>query len=598
MFLLRSVRNWLTLLFLVLIAAASLTSWLYVVPPLKSRLVQQKLKDLTANSNLIVNKVLPVITVTPKGYEFDPVKLASSAYDVYRQTDARIAVIDSSDEKVLTDTSPGGKLTLKDFPMIERAASSLHIADGIVTIADNDYAAVAVPIIPVDEDGLPLPLAAVVLISSSLRDVYSAVSLVERQIILATVLAVAVTLVAAYLVSHLIARRLKLIERSAEAIAGGDFEAKVQVRVRDEIGQLADTFNTMGGRLRQAFSAIEHEKQSAEAMLNSLDEGIIGMSPEGIVVMANPAAARFLGPRLAVGDSAVDAFPEEVHTMWTELRFAGADEPVVFELGSRTFEALVQPVGKGTELDSIVVLRDITHQARLERARRDFVANASHEFKTPLFSLSGFLELLDEEGIDEEERQEFLALMKEQVERLQALSLSLLDLSQVDAGAVRMSLASVDLSALAHSVAAEFQARAADKRVDVAVATPPQTLVATCDEERLAQVLRALLDNALKFTGEGGAVGLSVAADGHTAAITVADTGGGIPAAELPRVFDRFYRGAMTRGSKPGTGLGLSIARDLTQLMGGTLTADSRLGQGSTFTLRLPLDGLGTAADA
>jgi len=242
----------------------------------------------------------------------------------------------------------------------------------------------------------------------------------------------------------------------------------------------------------------------------------------------------------------------------------------------------------GRTFDSIVVLRDVTEEARLERARRDFVANASHEFKTPLFSIAGVLEVLDEEGLDPQERQEFLRLMKEQVERLQTLSLRLLDLSQVDAGAVRLRMGVADATTLAHSVLAEFHTRAVERHVRAEIVAPPGTAAVWCDEERLAQVLRALVDNAIKYTPDGGTVEVRVGTADGQVTIDVADNGGGIPGDELARVFDRFYRGSASRAAKAGTGLGLSIARDLTGLMGGTLVAESRVGVGSRFTITLP----------
>lgn len=179
-------------------------------------------------------------------------------------------------------------------------------------------------------------------------------------------------------------------------------------------------------------------------------------------------------------------------------------------------------------------------------------------------------------------------MMKEQVERLQMLSLKLLDLSQVDAGAVRLNVAVADATAMAHSVLAEFHARAAERHIRTVVVAPPGSMPVSCDEERLAQVLRALLDNAIKYAPDGGTVEMRVSGDDGHVLLVVADNGAGIPPDELTRVFDRFYRGAMGRGSKAGTGLGLSIARDLTGLMGGTLTGESRVGVGSRFTIRLP----------
>jgi signal transduction histidine kinase len=562
LFLFRSVRNWLTLLFVVLIAAASLTSYIYVVPPLKDRLVRQKLADMVASSSLLSANIAPLIAVDTGTQKviYRTQEIATQAIAIDAQVNARIVVVDASSLGVVADSRPGLALSFKDFPMVRRAAETGAIQSGIAKVGGADYAATAVPLArPLGS--LPFGSVAVVLVSASLQDVYSAVSLVERQIILATLLALAVTVVAGYLASYLIARRLKRIETAAEAIAAGDLGVTAKVRVQDEIGQLAGSFNVMGHRLQEAFSALEHEKANVETLLNTLSEGVVGVTTEGEIAVANPAAVALFGPPLSAGSALDQCVPEEVFMAWGEARESGHDEQVVFEQGPRTLEVTTYPVGGRTVLDSIVVVRDVTEQARLERSRRDFVANASHEFKTPLFSLSGFLELLDDEGLDEEERREFVGLMKEQVERLQSLSLSLLDLSQVDAGAVRLRLGPVDLGDLAHG-----------------------------DEQRLAQVLRALLDNAIKFSDRGADVDVLVAADGDHASLAVADRGPGIPETELGHVFDRFYRGSLTRGSKAGTGLGLSIAKDLVLMMDGTLTAESSLGRGSRFVVRMPLE--------
>ena len=250
-----------------------------------------------------------------------------------------------------------------------------------------------------------------------------------------------------------------------------------------------------------------------------------------------------------------------------------------------SLEASVFRVGRESEVRDIVVLRDITEQAKLEAARRDFIATASHELKTPLFSLSGFMELIDEGDLDPETEKEFLSLMRQQVDRLTDLSLSLLDLSQVDSGAVRLEAGDTDITAVARAIAAEFRPGAESRGISIEVAAPAE-LATVCDERRVSQVLRALLDNAVKFSPQDGdvVVGLEAQpdADGDgdgDVVITVTDQGPGIPHDELERVFERFFRGN-GGAHKLGTGLGLSIAKDMVELMGGTLTVrfESRRG--------------------
>jgi signal transduction histidine kinase len=221
--------------------------------------------------------------------------------------------------------------------------------------------------------------------------------------------------------------------------------------------------------------------------------------------------------------------------------------------------------------------------ARVDSARREFIANASHELRTPIFSLGGFVELLQDEDLDEETRSEFLWLMREQVERLQKLAISLLDLSRIDAGSLELNPEDVDLSELAREVAGEFTPAVSRHHTRLDLRLPAQDVEAICDRERVAQIMRILLDNALRHTPEGTPVTVTADRINGTAELTVADTGPGVPPPAADRVFERFFTGDAARGS----GLGLAIARELADRMSGKIELRSARGQ-TAFTLELP----------
>jgi len=582
---LRSVKNWLTLLFVAIVGVAALVTYAYTVPSLNHRLTDQKLADMRSTTNIVSNTVPAWLQVYDGHLQADTRDLLLQIRTMDDRWGVHVVVVDAYRDVPIADSRPGTTFKVTDYPMIKQAISSRKVAQGTVDIQGRPYAVTAMPVAVEDQ---PANIVAVVVTSASLADAEKAVHLVEHQIRLATAIALLVSLAAGYLASYFIARRLKRIERGAEAIAAGDLNATVSVRVEDEVGQLGQSFNTMGERLRHAFSLIEREKSQVELLLNDLSEGVIGVSSEGNVTIANPAASRLLGHPLPVGSELGRAFPYEVARIWYESREAGHDQDVVFEHGDRTLQAITYPVGSGADFDSILVLRDVTAQAKLERARRDFVANASHEFKTPLFSLSGFIELLDEGGLDDDQQREFLHLMRQQVDRLGHLSLSLLDLSQVEAGSVQLHPEDTDLVTLAQSIVREFQGQAATKDLAIAVEAPGGDRTAYVDSQRLAQAVRALVDNAVKFTPEGGTVTVVIGEDKSKATLAVVDTGPGVADDELEHVFERFYRGSEDRANKAGTGLGLAIARELVELMGGFISAESKTGAGSRFTLRLP----------
>jgi signal transduction histidine kinase len=213
---------------------------------------------------------------------------------------------------------------------------------------------------------------------------------------------------------------------------------------------------------------------------------------------------------------------------------------------------------------------------KLDRARREFIANASHELRTPLFSLGGFLELMDDEELDEETRQEFLATMREQVDRMARLATDLLDLSRLDAGRMRVEHEPVDLGAVAQLLAEEFRVVAESRQhpLEVVVEGRP---IARGDELRALQIGRALVENALVHTPPGTQVTLRAGADREHAFLEVADDGPGVEPEHVPHVFDRFYRGEGAVAS--GSGLGLAIARELAGVMGGEVVLDSRPGR-------------------
>jgi signal transduction histidine kinase len=222
--------------------------------------------------------------------------------------------------------------------------------------------------------------------------------------------------------------------------------------------------------------------------------------------------------------------------------------------------------------------------AELDSARKQFIANASHELRTPIFSLGGFVELLDEEDPSPEERAEFVRTMRQQIERLTKLTADLLNLSQLDAGGIVMAMRSVDLTSLARDVAREFGPRADRRGSRLELRTPDRPVIAVADPDRVPQIIRILLDNALTHTPEGTSVTVTIYSVDQRAELTVSDDGTGIPQRVQKRIFERFY----TADSAGGSGLGLAIARELAQRMDGRIAISSTR-RFTAFTLDLPL---------
>jgi two-component system, OmpR family, sensor kinase len=265
----------------------------------------------------------------------------------------------------------------------------------------------------------------------------------------------------------------------------------------------------------------------------------------------------------------------------------------------RRLEAAASQVAKGEFIEPLPVdsqdelgqltrtFNEMQDQLRqVDAARKEFIATASHELRTPIFSLGGFVELLQDEDLDEETRREFIDAMSEQVARLQKLSVSLLDLSRLDAGSVELQSEPVNLAELARSVLNEFGPALAEHRSELDVELPDEGPRAHCDRERVAQIMRILLDNALRHTPEGTHVTVRADCSNGAAALTVADTGPGLSLEAREKAFERFYTGDAARGA----GLGLAIASELAERMEGRLRLTSNT-RGIAFTLELPVDG-------
>jgi signal transduction histidine kinase len=244
------------------------------------------------------------------------------------------------------------------------------------------------------------------------------------------------------------------------------------------------------------------------------------------------------------------------------------------------------PVDTADELGRLTQAFNEMHAqlSRVDRARREFIANASHELRTPIFSLGGFVELLQDEQLDARTREEFLATMSQQIERLQKLAVDLLDLSRLDAGSLDVERERVDLGELAGAVASEFRPALSGHRTSLKLRVPTEPVEAVCDRERTVQIMRILLDNALRHTPEGTPVTVIAARQNGHAELTVRDKGPGVAPASAGQVFERFY----TENAASGSGLGLAIARELAERMHGQITLKSRPGI-TAFTLALPV---------
>jgi len=365
----------------------------------------------------------------------------------------------------------------------------------------------------------------------------------------------------------------------------------------DDVAGLTNELNAITTRLRDRLDELTEERDRAGQILDALDDGVLLLDGAGRLLVANPAARSWFGlpdalrpglpAKRVLGVPQVTALAEQAAA--TRAPVAGSCTLVFPE--PRTLAMRAFPLAdRGPTGRIVVTVSDITQRHRLEVLRRDFVANASHELKTPVAAVRALAEtLLTALPDDPEAGRRFAERIGREAERLEVLARDLLDLSRVERGT--LDVEPVDLVGLAKEVADGYTDLAEERRVRLHTELQPQ-LSLRGDRAQLGLLVSNLLDNALRHTPAKGTVHVRLEAAEGRAVIQVADTGEGIPAGELSRVFERFYRVDKARARQTGgTGLGLAIVRHVAEAHGGTVRVDSELGRGSSFTVSLPLAG-------
>ena len=376
-------------------------------------------------------------------------------------------------------------------------------------------------------------------------------------------------------------------------LAEGEYSARAP---RGESG-LGSEVNRLAERFGAAVSELSHDKAQLEAVLDQMTEAVVAVDASGAVLFVNPALSRLLGVdgaaargRLYLESLRHNGISELIAAVLRDRRVL-AQEIRLFAREELVFDAHAAPLlQEGRLAGALVVLHDITRLRRLEQVRRDFVANVGHELRTPLASIKGYAETLRDGALhDAVNGPEFLRTIEEHADRMSKLVDDLLDLSAIESGHRRPRFEAVSLASLCADVARQLAPQADAAGVSL-TALPMEGLPpARADRDQLRQVLVNLVDNAIKYTERGGVVEISVERWKDGIRVAVRDTGLGIPDADLPRVFERFYRVDKARSRDAGgTGLGLSIVKHLVEAHGGEISVESRQPGGTTFRFTLP----------
>ena len=429
------------------------------------------------------------------------------------------------------------------------------------------------------------PEPMVLRIAAPRTEIDEAVDRVQRAVAVAGLLAMAVAMVAAYLLSRFLARPLVALAERARTLARGDFTGRVPPGPVEELRDVAVAFNRLSDELKARLSELAGERDEMQVRIDCMAEGVIALTDDGRLLRVNRTARALLH----LPDGMTAQPPIGAVVRHRELREALEEsleteaQSLEIEKGGRHLLLASRALDRG---GAVTTLLDISELRRLEAVRRDFVANASHELKTPLTSIRGYAEALADDEPPEDIRRRFLEAIHSNTLRLQHLVDDLLDLSRLESGGWAAGRDRVDVGEVAAEAWALAEAARASRDLEFGI---EGDAIAVADRQGLVQVFRNLFENAMRHTEDGGRVHVAVTPGGPFVTVEVSDDGEGIPARALPRIFERFYRADSSRARDVGgTGLGLAIVKHLVGAMGGQVSAESELGRGTTIRFSLP----------
>jgi two-component system phosphate regulon sensor histidine kinase PhoR len=517
------------------------------------------------------------------------------AYDIGKDISARVTII-SQDGQVVGDS----ELTSGEIRVLENHADRPEFIGALKKGSGRSIRYSATLHTQMLYVALPFKTknsqTGVVRLALPLSQVENAMTGLHTALGAAVALAFLCSLLLSYILSYITTRPLRIIAANASLIGKGVFGRRIPVTGRDETSELAAVINDMATRIETQLDRISAERNRLDTILRGMGEGVMVTDNSGTITLVNPSFRSLFSLEKAVeGESLIEITRQPALIAALKKVLATRDE-ILEEITLQTpvertiLTHWVPLLEEGVMQGVVSVFHDISDIKRLEQIRKDFVANVSHELRTPVAVIKGYAETLSSDGMkmDPERVVHFSRIIHNHAERLAVLISDLLTLSQLESGKIELEMTPVTLQSALNRACSLLEQKARDKEIVIRQEIKSGSAQVLADLGRLEQVLINLLDNAIKFTPQNGAITVSTADLDTFVRIDVADTGIGIPAKDLPRIFERFYTVDAARSRElGGTGLGLSIVRHIVQAHGGTVSVQSIQGKGSTFSFTL-----------
>jgi two-component system phosphate regulon sensor histidine kinase PhoR len=578
--------------YLLIVLIPFLAAERFIASHLKKQLLEQT-EDRLFKETLLIKTILEKDPDKP----FQPEKLDPIAKHMGRQIEARVTFIDPRGAVVGDSAVPFEELkALEDHSRRPEFIAAFEKNHGMAmrysTTLRKDMMYVAVRVQPHDE------FFGVARVALPLTNVNDLISRTELSLLTAFVLCAALILVLNVLASRKLAQPIEQITQAAQAISAGDFNVKVYAEeYGKELETLGRSVNTMAAEIKKRVREITQEKETLNTILRSMSDGVMVVDVHGRIMLINSILEGLLdSPQSVMGKSPVevirsaelqDGFARVLETgetfnMQLSIAITGSDKVLDVTVTRLTPE--------GKTRGAVAVFHDITELKRINKVRKDFVANVSHELRTPLTSIKGYAETICYGRLDDlTKAKSFAEIILKHANRLSALVEDLLSLTRLEGKRSTPTKREMNLGEVLDAAIQVVKPTAEKKHLTIETSLQPDRITAWADRDQISQALINLLDNAVKYTPEGGTISVLGKDTENEVQVTVQDTGIGIPREDLDRIFERFYRVDRNRSREMGgTGLGLSIVKHIIQGHEGKIRVQSRLEEGSAFTFSLP----------
>ncbi|MBP8989926.1 MAG: HAMP domain-containing protein [Clostridia bacterium] len=474
-------------------------------------------------------------------------------------------------------------------PLLSGQYTSLWFTSRLRNASTGEMLFIGVPVYT--RFGVRSTIIGAVFFVHPMKELNAGFSSMNIALLASSLLVFLIMIIPAYLATARLTRPLRQTRDVALAMAAGDFSVRAEVKQKDEIGELAMTMNNLAENLSKTISDLVLERNRLKQILEGMSDGLIAVDQAGHYTQANPAAWSLLGLENKP-DHPVDpltCYPQLAEIFQKAIQ-TGKRLVEQLSVAGRIIRVQAAPLTDEKEqiVGAVALLHDITESERLEQTRRDYVANVSHELRSPLTAMRALIEPLSDGMVpDEADRQRYYHILLREIIRLSHLIDDMLELSRLQAGTLPIQEKIFDLSVMLRDLAIKYGPQAEEEGLLLILPDHLEDCpLVVGDPERVEQVMVILIDNALKFTPEGGQITLSVDWDDESVRVHVRDNGIGIAPNDISHVFDRFYK-ADKAHQQPGTGLGLSIAKEILQRMGQTISVQSKEGEGTVFTFTL-----------